>query len=226
MSSSSDKRPRLRDIVRGNAADFQRAWDETEPSAGFETLPSGIYRCLIVAGQLFTSKMNATPGFKVEFQVIAGPFAERKIWHDIWLTDKALAMAKAELAKLGITDPVQLEQPVPTGLIADVTVVRRSNSDGTTFSRVRTFRIVDADVPADDYRPANDLDARSEADASRVSATPSIPARRDREPGDDDDLGDDNLDPDGFDWRHGVQRTPSAPLFDSGEPGPKGGTRQ
>ena len=26
---SSDKRPRLRDIVRGNAADFNRTWNET-----------------------------------------------------------------------------------------------------------------------------------------------------------------------------------------------------
>ena len=99
-SQPSDKRPRLKDIVRGNAADFQRNWDETEVSAGFDPLPPGVYRCLIADGKLFTSKTNATPGFKIEFQVIAGPFAGRKAWHDIWLSNKALSIAKAELAKL------------------------------------------------------------------------------------------------------------------------------
>jgi hypothetical protein len=235
-------RPRLRDIVRGDAADFQRAWDTTEASSGFDPLPSGVYRCLVVAGQLFTSKANATPGFKVEFQVIAGPFAERKIWHDIWLTSKALSMAKGELAKLGITNPGQLEQPVPPGLIADVTVVQRSGDDGTTFNRVKTFKIIDADVPADDYRPADvepsevdtrpplagQLDAHGfnyetnryesarpllEDAASRVPTTPSTS----REPGEDDDLDDG-----GFNRRHGVQYTPSAPLLDPNAHEPKG----
>ena len=40
---SSDKRPRLRDIVRGNTADFNRTWNETEASAGFDPLPPGVY---------------------------------------------------------------------------------------------------------------------------------------------------------------------------------------
>src|SRR5207248_3120293 len=68
---SSDRRQRLRDIVRGNAADFQKTWDATEASSGFDPLPPGVYRCLITDGRLFTSRTNATPGYKVEFQVIA-----------------------------------------------------------------------------------------------------------------------------------------------------------
>jgi hypothetical protein len=204
---SSDKRPRLSDIVRGNAADFQKIWDATEASAGIDPLPPGVYRCLITDGRLFTSRTNSTPGFKVEFQVIVGPFAGRKVWHDIWLSSRALPVAKAELAKLGITSPDQLEQPLPPGLTADVTVVQRADDNGTTFNRVRTFKIVDADVPADNFTP--DEQRASEADDA---STPLPALRATREPGEDDDL-----DTGESDWRQVVQvrHTSSAPLFDA-----------
>jgi len=37
-SQSSDRRPRLRDIVSGVAADFNKTWNETEASSGFDPL--------------------------------------------------------------------------------------------------------------------------------------------------------------------------------------------
>lgn len=212
---SSDKRPRLRDIVRGNAADFNRTWNETEASSGFDPLPPGVYRALITDGRLFTSKTNATPGFKITFEVIDPPHAGRKVWHDVWLSSKALSMAKAELAKLGVVRADQLEQPLPTGLIADVQVVVRTADDGTTFNRVRSFKVVESGVPADDYRPDDNLDVeRDEVDDGQASTRPPIT----REPGDDDDR-DDN----GFDWRTGVQHVSSAPLLDA-SPNGKGTT--
>ena len=183
---SSDRRPRPRDIVRGNAADFQRTWDTTEASSGFDPLPPGVYRCLISDGRLFTSKTNATPGFKIEFQVIDPPHAGRKVWHDVWLSSKALSMAKGELAKLGIKSPDQLEQPLPPGLIADVTVVQRTDDYGAVFNRVKTFKVVESDVPADDYRPDDDRDGkRSEGAvehpaAGHASTVPPSLANRER----------------------------------------------
>jgi hypothetical protein len=219
----SDKRPRLRDIVRGAAEDFQRTWDTTEASDGFDPLPPGVYRCLITDGRLFTSRTNQTPGFKVEFQVIAGPHAGRKVWHDIWLTGKAMAMAKGELAKLGIVRADQLEHSLPPGLTADVTVVRRTDDGGTTFNRVKTFKVNDADVPAVAYRP-NDLDVeRGEGDGGPLDAADpaSTPRPAAREPGEDDDLDDgDDTDAQGFDWKRGEFRhTSSAPLLDAARNG-------
>jgi hypothetical protein len=198
-TSSPDRRQRLRDIVRGNAADFQKTWDTTEASSGFDPLPAGVYRCLITDGRLFTSRTNATPGYKIEFQVIAGPFAGRKVWLDVWLSSKALPMAKGELAKLGIVSADQLERPLPPGLTADVQVVQRTDDDGTTFNRVKTFKIVPADVPAADFSPDDsDVPRESEAD-------------------------DEHLDADGFDWRKGIQHTSSMPLLDA-SPNGKGMT--
>ncbi len=210
---SSDKRPRLRDIVRGNAADFNRTWNETEASSGFDPLPPGTYRCLVSDGCLFTSKTNATPGFKITFQVIDPPHAGRKVWHDVWLSSKALSMAKGELAKLGITSPDQLEQPLPPGLIANVQVIQRTDDNGVVFNRVKTFKVIESDIPADDYRPDDNLDVeRDEGDDNHLAAGHT--ATRPREPGDDDD---------GFDWRTGVQHVSSAPLLDA-SPNGKGTT--
>ena len=217
---SSDRRPRLRDIVHGNAADFNRTWNETEASSGFDPLPPGVYRALITDGRLFTSKTNATPGFKITFEVIDPPHAGRKVWHDVWLSSKALGIAKGELAKLGITHPDQLEQPLPSGLIADVQVIQRTADDGTVSNRVRTFKVVESGVPADDFRPAADLDVeRGEgADEHLVAGQASMRPSVTREPGDDDDRDDD-----GFDWRRGAQHVSSAPLLDA-SPNGKGTT--
>jgi hypothetical protein len=184
-------------------SEFQKSWDATEASAGLDPLPSGTYRCLVTDGRLFTSRANETPGFKVTFEVIDGPFAGRKAWHDIWLSSPALAMAKGELAKLGITSPDQLEQPLPPRLIADVKIVQRTADDGTMFNRVKTFKVIDRDVPADDYFPDDVVQEDSEAN-------------------DDPDA----LDAGGFNWRTGVQvrHTSSVPLLDAVANG-KGTTR-
>jgi hypothetical protein len=187
-------------IVRGNIDDFQRTWDETEASAGFDPLPPGVYRCLITRGELFTSRTNATPGYKVEFEIVAGQSAGRKVWFDCWLSRAALGIAKAELAKLGITRPGQLEQPLPPDLIADVQVVQRTDDNGTVWNRVRSFQIVD-DVPDDDDGLLADSidDDAPEVDGEHFDAA-------------------------GFDWRTGVQVEPKSatPLLDK----PNGRTRR
>ena len=115
---------------------------------------------------------------------------------------RRLAWRKGELAKLGITRPDQLERPLPPGLIADVQVVQRTDDNGATFNRVKTFKVVESGVPADDFRPDDDLDVeRGEGDDEHLDAgrPRRVPAST-REPGEDDDL-----DADGFDWR---QRRP------------------
>jgi hypothetical protein len=194
-NQQSDRRPRLRDIVRGGTDDFNRAWNEAEVSSGFDPLPPDVYHCLIVDGSLFTAK-SGTPGYKITFEVIGGPHAGRKVWHDIWLSSKALGMAKGELAKLGIASPAQLDQPLPSGLTADVRVVQRTSDDGAVYNRVKTFKVVNAEVPADDYSPDDDL--------------PSKSARSPREPGEDDDL-----DADGFDWKTGAQQVATSQSTDT-----------
>jgi hypothetical protein len=126
-------------------------------------------------------------------------------------------MSGHELAKLGFSSIRELEKrSLPAGLTADVEVVVNTDDDGTQRNKVRSFKVIAADVPADDYRPA-DLDTeRGEVDAGcpGTTGTASTGSRRTREPGDDDDLDDD-----GFDWRNGDQHTTSAPMLDTAKKG-------
>ena len=195
----------LRPPVRENGLDkglhdFKKTWETTEASEGFPPLPSGTYRCLVAGGDMFNTDKNSTPGYRVVFEVTSNPYVGRKFWHSIWLTDKALAMAKAELAKLGITRPEQLEQPLPPGMIADVKVVLRTNDDGDQFNRVKSFQVIQSEVPAADFAPP-----------------PDAPKTAPREPGDDDDDDGDAWDEvdkasdaGGFNWDNGAQSPPHA----------------
>jgi hypothetical protein len=132
----SSPRRRLGDIVRGNVDDLRRAWETTQAAADLDPLPAGIYKCLVAEGRLFSSQVNATPGYKLVFEVLDGPHAGRRLWHDVWLTADAMSRAKYELGQLGITDIGQLEHPLPAGLIAEVVVSRRVGDDGLFYNKV------------------------------------------------------------------------------------------
>ena len=103
----------LADILDSFA--LSRAWDETEAAVEFEPLPAGIYIARIIQGRLFSSR-TGTPGFKLTFEVMEGEHIRRHVWHDVWLTDAALPLAKRDLAKLGITSMDQLKRPLPQGI--------------------------------------------------------------------------------------------------------------
>ncbi len=191
------QRKKLSDILNGSSADFKKTWDATEASDGFKPLPAGTYSCLVASGELSTSK-SGTPGYKITFEILDGPFGGRKIWHDIWLTDKSMAIAKGELAKFGIVRTEQLDRPLPVGLLASVKVVLHTTDEGDTYNRIKSFEVKAISVPAAVFAPFD------------------VPAWRTREPGDDDDLNDDGdgdawdeidkaADAGGFDWRNGNQ---------------------
>ena len=55
-------------------------------------LPRGSYVCLAVRGQL-TAARTGTPGYGVEFKVIEGEFAGRRLWRTWYLTPARDAMA-------------------------------------------------------------------------------------------------------------------------------------
>ncbi len=91
----------LRDVVHGNVGDLQRVWDQTEAAAGFDPLPSGVYRCLPDGNELTTSRSNGTPGLKLKLQVIEGEHRGRRLYHDIWLTAEAMSRASTSSASSG-----------------------------------------------------------------------------------------------------------------------------
>ncbi|MFO0809700.1 MAG: hypothetical protein U0746_13835 [Gemmataceae bacterium] len=83
--------------------------------------------------------------------VVLRHHAGRKVWHDVWLTEAAVKLAKRDLAKLGITDPAQLEQPLPEGIKVRLRVGMRRSDDGREFNDVSRFDVIAVESPEEPF---------------------------------------------------------------------------
>lgn len=165
-------RKRLTDILHnGNGDRLRESWNDAETAGDFAPLPAGTYTAEIVEGELFNSRTNDTPGYKLTFEV--REHAEhngRRFWHDLWLTDAALPMTKRDLAKLGVTTVDQLDQPIPQGIICAVRLALRRDDDGVEFNRVRKFDVLRIEPPeADAFAPEPTPDDDAEDEGGDVS---------------------------------------------------------
>ena len=138
---------RLSDILNGSSGGFNDAWNSTQAAGDFGPVPRGEYVCHVSKGELESSRLNRTPGYKIEFTVIDGEFRGRKLWLDCWLTPAALAQSKRDLGKLGIATPEQMEYPLPRGIRCRVTVVLHADDNGIERNRVRSFVVIGIDEP-------------------------------------------------------------------------------
>lgn len=152
------ERKKLADILKNgtNGIDLRSLFEKAAPAEDFsKTMPRGEYVARLVDGQLFTSKENQTPGFKVTFEIIEGNQSGRKLWHDIWLTSPAMAMAKRDLSKIGVSDLAQLEHAPPAGIICRIRVVIRRNDGGEEFNSIKSFDVERIEpLTADSFAPA------------------------------------------------------------------------
>lgn len=143
-------RKRLSDILLNSERErLAQSWESTRAADDPTPIPSGEYLCRIVGGELFASR-SGTPGYKLALEVSSGEHVGRRLWHDIWLSPAALAMAKRDLGKLGVTNPEQLEQPLPDGFVVIARVALRRGDDGTEFNRVVRFEVVAFEPPGPD----------------------------------------------------------------------------
>jgi len=161
MSSSRNRR-KLSDILNGGDASFRSAWDATAAAGDNAPIPRGEYVCHAISGEPALSAQKQTPGFKITFRIIEGEHEGRLVWHDLWFTAAALPHAKRDLAKLGITTPEQMDQPVPPGIRCRVVVALRKDDDGIERNQVRRFEVIGIDevppnpCPPDDSEDDND----------------------------------------------------------------------
>lgn len=148
----------LREIlsVSGNddTEDLKKLWSKTEAADEFAPIPAGVYECRVTSGELFNSRQKKTPGYQVVFAVKAGSHAGRRVFLDLWLTPAALPSSKRDLQKLGVTDPGQLERPLPQGILARVTVALRTGDDGQQRNEVKKFEVTGVEEPeAEPFSP-------------------------------------------------------------------------
>ena len=67
--------------MSGNLSGFDA--NTVDPSRGYEPLPAGWYEACIVDSALKRTKAGNGMYFAVEFQVVSGPFLNRKVWTNI-----------------------------------------------------------------------------------------------------------------------------------------------
>jgi hypothetical protein len=151
------ERKKLTDILRGSTREtIEKAWNETEAAGEMGPLPTGEYVARIIAGELVTSRTNATPGYRLTFRVLEGDYVGRRFWSEIWLTPAALPMAKRDLLKIGVQSLDQLEKPLPPGIRCKVKLALRKNEQGDEYNAVKSFEVVGIDAPeVDPFAPSN-----------------------------------------------------------------------
>jgi hypothetical protein len=135
------ERKKLTDILlNGDRDRLSSIWQSAKPADDLRPVPSGEYRCRIIDGALFNAK-SGTAGYKITLEVVEGEHAGRRLWHDAWLSEAAVSLAKRDLGKLGVTSLEQLERPLPDGII-DARVALRRGDNGEEFNRVSRFDVV------------------------------------------------------------------------------------
>jgi hypothetical protein len=155
------ERKRLSDILLNSEREhIAGVWANTKPAADLKPIPADEYRCRVMDGVLFTAQ-SGTPGYKLTLEVVGGEHAGRRLWHDIWLSEASISIAKRDLAKLGVTDLEQLERPLPEGMILKAKVVIKRGDNGGEFNRVTRFELAGIEPPEPEpFAPLPDAEPR------------------------------------------------------------------
>lgn len=138
---------KLSDIVK-DMTGLKQQWANTKPAPDTDKpIPPGEYVCDLTDGTAFEAK-TGTPGYKVTLKVKEGAFAGRLVWHDFYLSEKALPYTMRLLAKIAITDPEQLDATLPPGLVVKAKVVVNKREDGSERNEVRSWELIGVNTDA------------------------------------------------------------------------------
>jgi hypothetical protein len=165
-----NERKKLTDILQQSSEreKLSTLWKTTDAAPERAPLPKGEYTFRILSGELFTSK-RGTPGYKLTLEVTEGDFEGRRTWCDFWLTEAALPMTKRDLAKIGVTNPEQLERPLPLGILIRGKLALRTDDDGSESNRLVRFEFIGTE-PDDPFAPKDDPGAAPEPPRSEPAA--------------------------------------------------------
>ncbi len=131
--------------------DDSLAWFDTVEAADERTpLPRGAYEVVATVGKL-TESQSGTRGYRLEFRVLTGDHAGRKLWHTCWLTRKAAPFSMRDLSKFGINTELKLKSPFPADrYVCRLAVVVRREDDGRERNEVTSITVLRTQDP-----PAN-----------------------------------------------------------------------
>lgn len=122
--------------------------NQHEPSKGFEPLPVGDYKVVMVESEKAANKKQTGFFLKTKFQVLDGPFANRILFHyfNLWNpNDKAAAIARGEMSALcravGVMVPGDSVKLHNLPLLVSVKIEKRDDNDELA-NRITAFKSI------------------------------------------------------------------------------------
>lgn len=130
--------------ILASDGDLYTKFDSVEAAAENELLPPAWYTCRLDDIRPDQSAKKLTPSVTLEWTVIEGDHAKRKVWQSLWLTENALSRTKRDLAKLGITNLDQIEDGITAKITASVLVGERRDDGGEydPKNEIRRFKVL------------------------------------------------------------------------------------
>lgn len=127
--------PDLNDILK---AQMKKLKEATPAPDFYEPIKPGKYEARVVSAESCMVGAKETLAIKVCFLILQGEYAGHHAWMTVWLTDRALPIAKRALVKLGITDADDLNSPELKTYQCEIRVV--VNDDG--YNDVKSFKVI------------------------------------------------------------------------------------
>lgn len=157
--------------------------NQVEPNDAFDPLPSGEYVCIITASEMKPTKSGSGAYLELEFQVVDGPHAGRKLWDRLNLdnaSEVAVKIAQGTLSAIcraiGVHQPKDSCELHDLPLVCKVRVEKRSDTNELT-NVIKGYRRRDA-VAAPARPVANRAAAGSppwKRPSAPASATATVP---------------------------------------------------
>lgn len=147
----------FRDILpNGNNGDDDlfRQFDDAQAADDLKPLPKGLYVVVALSGELTTAK-TGTRGYRVNFKVIEGEHAGRRLWRTWHLTPAAMPYTRRDLAKIGIDNGDKMKRPLPADrFVCKLSVVLRTGDDGIERNEISNIELLRVqEPPADAFAP-------------------------------------------------------------------------
>lgn len=128
-----------------HADNVGKLFDSTAPAPAVpECIPKGQYEADWIGIRIGESS-TAKPRITLTFEVIEGEFSGKKVWIDLYLTDKAMPRTKRELAKLGIESSADWLLPVPRWIRCSLRVVVETGDDKKQRNKIADFKVISFD---------------------------------------------------------------------------------
>lgn len=121
---------------------------EKEEKKEFEPIPQGSYLLYTEQAKYAKSRQKGTPSINVKFQIVKGPYTNRRLWHDLWLTPGTAPMLaeflerlKAPIAgaKLNSLNKAAVLRAIEDRLVVGFVVIEQNDPQYPPKNRIAKF---------------------------------------------------------------------------------------